>query len=77
MPKSKPEKQGQATTRATDREKRGHKGQIAHLDSLFGPGQGATKERARLKALMETKTKKEPEGDGEPKKPKKEKKSKA
>lgn len=77
MPKSKLEKQNEAATRVAERNKRGHKGQISHLDSLFGPGQGAAKERARLKALMEAKPKKESETEGEPKKARKPKSAKA
>lgn len=77
MPKSKLEKQDQAAARAAEREKRGHKGQVAHLDSLFGQGQGAAKERARLKSLMESKPKKDPEAEGEPKKARKPKAAKA
>lgn len=53
MPQSKLQKQNAALTRNDARAKRGHKGQIAHLDALFGPGRGATKERTRLKSLLE------------------------
>lgn len=73
MPKSKLEKQSSAAARNDARNKRGHKGQIAHLDALFGPGQGAAKERARLKALVEEASrpkKKEPEAQERPKKSK-------
>lgn len=77
MPQSKLEKQNAALNRNEAREKRGHKGQIAHLDALFGPGQGAAKERARLKALVEEGSKpkkKEPQAEaGE--KPKRAKKT--
>lgn len=71
MPQSKLEKQSKASSRSEAREKRGHKGQIARLDSLFGQGQGATKERARLKVLIEEASKpkrKEPASDAKPKK---------
>lgn len=78
MPQNKLEKQNAASNRNEARTKRGHKGQIAHLDALFGPGQGAAKERARLKVLVEEASrpkKKEPESEaGE--KPKRANKSK-
>lgn len=53
MPKTKLEKQKDAEARSQQRSKRSHKDQLGHLDSLFGPGQGAAKERARLKGLIE------------------------
>ena len=58
MPKSKLEKQKEAEERANARAKRSHKDQISRLDSLFGQGTGAVKERAKLLARMETKPKK-------------------
>lgn len=53
MPKSKLEKQKEAESRASLRAKRSHKDQISRLDSLFGVGAGAAKERARLLSLIE------------------------
>lgn len=53
MPKSKLEKQKEAEKRSALRAKRSHKDQISKLDSLFGPGAGAAKERARLLNLIE------------------------
>lgn len=77
MPQSKLEKQSAASARNEARNKRGHKGQISHLDALFGPGQGAAKERARLNTLVEESSKpkkKEPDAEaGE--KPKKAKRT--
>lgn len=74
MPQSKLEKQNAAASRCEARQRRGHKGQLAHLDSLFGVGFGASKERSRLASLMleDSKPKKSESknGDKQPKKSK-------
>lgn len=41
--------------RLAERVKRGDKGQIARLDAMFGEGNGAKKERARIAKRMATK----------------------
>lgn len=66
---------------AADRAKRSPQDQLARLDSMFGKGKGASKERARLAAQVEAvkeaaketkKKKKEPaEDDAVPAEPKK------
>jgi hypothetical protein len=78
--KSKLEKQKEAEERAAHRSKMSHKDQIARLDSSFGKDLGATKERARLKALIEgakspksQKETSEPNPTEKPKKPRKKK----
>lgn len=53
MRRSKLEKNKEAEERADKRSKRSHKDQLAILDSKFGKGVGATKERERLNALLE------------------------
>lgn len=52
--KSKLEKNKEAEERAKARSKRSHKDQLALLDAKFGSNQGAAKERARLKGLIES-----------------------
>jgi hypothetical protein len=78
--KSKLEKQKEAEERAAHRSKMSHKDQIARLDSSFGKDLGATKERARLKALIEgsksPKIQKEPSESNSTEKPKKPRKKK-
>ena len=74
--KSKLEKQKEAEERATHRSKMSHKDQIARLDSSFGKDLGATKERARLKALIEGVKKKETSEPNPTEKPKKTRKKK-
>lgn len=69
--KSKLEKQKEAEQRAKIRSKRSHKDQLDHLDAIFGKDQGAAKERAKLKALIEKPVKSEED------RPKKEKRKKA
>ena len=68
MPKSKLEKQTQAEERAKARAKRSHKDQVSHLDSLFGSGKGAAKERAKLADRIERERKPKEEGEEKPKK---------
>lgn len=72
MPKSKLEKQKEAEDRAKTRAKRTNKDQLSHLDALFGQGNGAAKERAKLIARIEqdSKPKKKAEDSSE-EKPKK------
>jgi hypothetical protein len=78
--KSKLEKQKEAEERAAHRSKMSHKDQIARLDSSFGKDLGATKERARLKALIEgaksPKSQKETSEPNPSEKPKKNRKKK-
>lgn len=50
--KSKLEKQKEADERNKARAKRSHKDQLDHLDSIFGVGVGATRERTRLQNLI-------------------------
>ena len=78
MTKSKLEKQKEAEDRAKIRAKRSHKDQLSHLDSLFGQGNGAAKERAKLIARMEqdSKPKKKAEDSSE-EKPKRKSRKKA
>lgn len=45
-------RQEQSIERDAERAKRGDAGQLAHLDSLFGVGLGAERERERLQARM-------------------------
>jgi len=71
MPKSKLEKQTEAEARAQERAKRSHKDQVAHLDAVFGPGQGAAKERARLKSLLDGRSNSTQEESDQSDKPKK------
>ena len=47
------EKQKEAEARASARAKRSHTEQLSLLDSRLGVGLGATKERARIKDLIE------------------------
>lgn len=56
MRKSKLEKQQQADQRNSARSKRSSQDQISRLDSKFGVGLGAVKERARLQKLIESKS---------------------
>ncbi|MDB4314475.1 hypothetical protein N9955_00440 [bacterium] len=46
------EKREEAQARQELRDKRGHDGQINMLDSLFGKGKGAVRERKRLGKLI-------------------------
>lgn len=71
MPKSKLEKQKEAEQRALERSKRSSKDQISRLDSIFGVGLGAAKERARL--LNQGKPKAEVAEEPRPKKNRKKK----
>lgn len=66
MPKSKLEKQKEAEKRAEDRSKRSDKDQISRLDSIFGAGVGAARERARLLGKIDSE-------DSKPKKTRKKK----
>lgn len=67
MRRSKLEKNKEAEERAEQRSKRSHKDQLAVLDSRLGKGVGATKERARLNALIENPSKSS-ESEEKPKK---------
>jgi hypothetical protein len=53
MRRSKLEKQQQAEDRNKARSKRSPQDQISRLDSIFGAGLGATKERTRLQKIIE------------------------
>jgi hypothetical protein len=55
MKRSRQERREEALTRQEERNQRTPKQQIQHLDKILGKGQGATKERARLAKMMETK----------------------
>lgn len=46
-------RQEEAQARQAARAKRSHADQLAHLDSLFGVGQGAKRERARIAAALD------------------------
>lgn len=79
MPKNKHQKRTEADERSAHRAKMSHKDQIARLDSLFGKDLGATKERARLKNLIENarNPKKEAQESSSTEKPKKKRKNEA
>ena len=49
------ERRKAAEARQAERDKRTPAQQLAHLDSFLGVGKGATKERARLQAMISTK----------------------
>jgi hypothetical protein len=70
MRRSKLEKIKEAENRQSERSKRSNKDQLAVLDSRLGKDVGASKERLRLKSLIEN----PPASDKE--KPKKKKKAK-
>jgi hypothetical protein len=76
MPKSKLQKQKESEERAKTRAKRSNKDQISHLDSLFGAGQCATKERAKLLTRIEQERKPRKEEASSEEKPKKTRKKK-
>lgn len=48
MPKKLADKQAEAQVRQAEREARSPQEQLARLDKMFGPGQGAKKERTKL-----------------------------
>lgn len=54
FPGRKKQRQEEAVARNALRAKRSPQDQLAHLDSLFGVGTGAARERARLQAAIES-----------------------
>ena len=55
MKRSRHERREEAKARQEERNQRTPQQQIQHLDKILGKGKGATKERARLAKMMETK----------------------
>ena len=68
MPKSLMEKQKEANERQIARNKRSPKDQLAKLDSMFGKGLGAKKEREKINLLLSKKIEKEQTEEEKPKK---------
>lgn len=76
MAKNKLAKQQEAKQRQEKRDKRNHKEQLSHLDSIFGKDVGAKKERERLLSLINKKVDKKETKEVKEEKTKKKKKKK-